>query len=182
MIKGGFGAAGNPQRPAGTLLRRIPRAAGRAETGAMRAGAYRARCTLLIVGLLAATTAVACSKDETEHATVTAAGGRVGPGGRFGQLDVPAGAASGSVEVTFALDGSGEHGSPGGYAEPVGKAVSIKPAEPLAGAQVRLPFDQAKDLPAGATTTNVFIAVFNETLTAWIPLPTTYDAAAGQVV
>jgi hypothetical protein len=94
------------------------------------------------------------------------------------QLEVPRGATSTEVEVEFA----GPEGRPdntfGADATPVGAAVDIKPSKHLSGARVRLPVD-TKTLDA---TSDVFIAVYNAKIDAWVPLLTELDMKRGQAI
>jgi hypothetical protein len=132
---------------------------------------------------------VACT-DSTDEVTVPLGkhGGRVGPGGTLGELDMPSGVVDGETTVTFRTGAPTTTATLTDLALPVGNPVAILPVGILgpAGAHVRLAFDPATDLPTvdgrRATLANAFIAVFSEELDVWIPLPTTYDAVTGQLV
>ena len=115
---------------------------------------------------------------------VGAGGGTVGPAG-VARVEVPAGAVPDRTEITFRTGTPGSQPSPG-PAMALGDAVDITPAAGLASAYVRMPAVAEQDLPEHdgrrATRANEFIAVFNKTLEAWIPLETRFDASTGELV
>jgi hypothetical protein len=77
---------------------------------------------------------------------------------------------------------------PGGLAAPAGPAVDIVPSGPVAAAMVQMSFNPATDLPRARpsapapTAGNAFIAVLDQATGTWVPLPTTYDPKAHQLV
>jgi hypothetical protein len=67
---------------------------------------------------------------------------------------------------------------------PLGPVVDIQAPQTLAGALVSMPVDESR-LPTTnshrATTANVFIAVWDDVLKAWVPLDSTYDGATHRI-
>jgi hypothetical protein len=150
-----------------------------------RSGA-RALCFLVPVLLTACLSLAGCTSHQVaaRAAQVSPAGGvvTVSPGVR---IQVAAGTRPGTTVDDRDVPDAPAY--PGGLAVPVGPAVDISPSGPLAAATVQLGFDPATDLPhatpgnAAPTTGNAFIAVLDQSTRTWVPLPTTYDAAARQL-
>jgi len=156
----------------------------------MRPNRTRMRLSsVLCLGFLMPSAAACSTGTETPDTvtiTVDRSGGRVGPGGPLGELDIARGFVDGEDKVTFSSVGPPSVPTATSLAVPIGYPVKIAPRQILRGPQVRLPLDPARDLPTAAgrraTTANAFISVLSEDRRRWIPLPTTYDAGTGQLV
>ncbi|WP_146246553.1 hypothetical protein [Actinoplanes xinjiangensis] len=117
--------------------------------------------------------------------SVGSSGGRIGPADGPAQLEVPVGAVEESTEVTIAADTPDPAWTRDATAIPLGTGADITPAAPLPGASVRIPLtedDLATITAHGSTANDVLIFVYEPGIDAWVPLPTTFDTAAGQVV
>jgi hypothetical protein len=74
------------------------------------------------------------------------------------------------------------------FTDRIGDPVDITPPAGVTGAEVRLAFDPAKELPAAAaggerpTVANTFLAVYDRRLSAWMPLETRFDEERRELV
>jgi len=144
----------------------------------------RAIVGVAILALLSAGPYACSSKHRSASVTgrIGPAGGVVGNDDAIGQVRAGSGAVGSDVTVTVKPAGNVPDTSVlGSAAVAAGAAVDIAVSAPIADAKVRLPFDPAKQLPAKATITNAFIAVYNPTYGVWVPLSTAYDAKTHQL-
>jgi len=154
----------------------------------------RERCRRLtpLLALLMVLTVSACTLTVSGRAvptpeitgTVGPEGGTVGSPSDPAQVVVPKDSVRQPTSVIIQSTGAAPPSTLSDIALPIGQPVNISVAAPLPGAAVRLPLDPAELSFEGrtATVTNAFIAVFNETFEVWVPLPTTFDPATGQLV
>lgn len=124
--------------------------------------------------------------DSHLGSSIGAKGGLVGDQS-VAQVSAPAGAVNHDVTVKIRpADSTPAPSGLDGVARALGSAVDVTTSGALPGAQVRLPYDSARDaVTVGGKTSsaaNVFIAVYNPGLKVWVPLATTIDSVHHQLV
>jgi hypothetical protein len=146
---------------------------------------------LALAALLAGWSLPACSAHPATPASSAARELAVSPAG--GVLKIAPGVTlrvgSGSAAGTKVAvqTGPARAAAPLAGAVPLGPSVQITPDRHLPASTIRFAFRPAQ-LPSARpgqqapTIGNAFIAVLNAPTHTWLPLPTTYDAAAGQLV
>lgn len=152
--------------------------------GFRRLGSF---CAALLVIVLAAACTAAVPGNPDAGTRIGPEGGTVDAPAGAGQLRVPRGTVSTPVQVWVSVASDPPRDAFDGRAFPIGKTIEVDHTGPIDGAQVRLPvdpalFDRAAPNRAAADQQDAFVAVFNDHLNMWIPLPTTLDAANSVLV
>jgi hypothetical protein len=150
----------------------------------------------MVLVLVCAISLSACSFLGVRGAKEAGSSGSVGKAGgvvtsRSGDVEVrvPSGAVGSTTSVAINEHADEPQSVPADLtrstAVAVGDAVLISPQNALPGARVAMRLN-ADELPSAqgrrATTVNAFIAVFNESLKAWVPLVTKYEVNSHRLV